>query len=149
MPGTLGSTDIFVVDILENEINRVAIGAEVIINFPSMSKRNFLGSVVSISPDVDVNTSAGQVVISINTHDAIKSGMFAEVKIETENLGEKLRKMLIIVKKSHQSFERYPMSGYLIRMESDILKIPLEKTCVSSGTIILIKFFKLYNLSSF
>ena len=112
-----------VVDILENEINKVNVGAEVIINFPSMSNKNFLGSVLSISPDVDVNTSAGQVVISINTHDKIKSGMFGEVKIEAENLGEKLlvpkeallvrngRELIFTVSDDNKSEWKYVTSG--------------------------------------
>jgi RND family efflux transporter MFP subunit len=139
-----------VVDILENEINKVAKGAEVIINFPSMSKRNFLGSVISISPDVDVNTSAGQVVISINTYDDIKSGMFAEVKIETENLGEKLlvpkeallvrngRELIFTVSDDNKSQWKYVTSAssneYLVEIVEGLN--PHEKVIVSGNFIL-------------
>lgn len=139
-----------VVDILENEINKVAKGADVMINFPSMSKRNFLGTVISVSPDVDVNTSAGQVVISINTHDNIKSGMFAEVKIETENLGEKLlvpkeallvrngRELIFTVSDDNKSQWKYVTSAssneYLVEIVEGLN--PHEKVIVSGNFIL-------------
>lgn len=139
-----------VVDILENEINKVNVGAEVIINFPNMSNKNFLGSVLSISPDVDVNTSAGQVVISINTHDDIKSGMFAEVKIEAENLGKKLlvpkeallvrngRELIFTVSDDNKSEWKYVTSGstneYLVEIVEGLN--PNEKVIVSGNFIL-------------
>jgi len=139
-----------VVDILENEINQVSVGAEVIIKFPSMNNKNFLGSVTSISPDVDINTSAGQVVIYINTQGEIKSGMFGEVKIEVENLGNKLlvpkeallvrndRELLFTISDDNKSVWKYVTSGSANEYVVEIVEgLEANERVIISGNFIL------------
>lgn len=139
-----------VVDILENEISQVVVGAEVIISFPTLKSKNYHGFVESISPKLDVITSAGEIVISLKEQDEIRSGMFAEVKIEVENLGNKLlipkeallvrngRELLFTVSADGKSVWKYVTSGSANEYVVEIVEgLQANEKVIVSGNFVL------------
>lgn len=79
------------VGVLESDISKISIGNHSIIEIPSLNNEKFYGSVSYISPYIDKETKTCKVTIRIqNQSNKIKSGMFAKVLIENENLRNRI-----------------------------------------------------------
>ncbi|MFZ5947418.1 MAG: efflux RND transporter periplasmic adaptor subunit [Stygiobacter sp.] len=79
------------VGVLESDISKISIGNHSIIEIPSLNNEKFYGSVSYISPYIDKETKTCKVTIRIqNQSNKIKSGMFAKVLIENENLKNRI-----------------------------------------------------------
>lgn len=83
------------VKILENDIVNIHPKQDVKIRFLSLPNSLYNGKIISVSPTIEDNDSTCEVVIGnlVNKSDenvSLKSGMFAEIKIEINNYGEKL-----------------------------------------------------------
>ena len=74
-------------DIYENEFNKVEIGSDLEINFPSQPEKTYKGKISFIYPSVNSTTRTVTVRANINNaNNKLKPNMFASVKIIGKNL---------------------------------------------------------------
>ncbi len=93
---TIVDTDVVYVQInvTENIINELYKGKEVTATIPSATDQSLTGKIDDISPTPDARTQLYPVKIYIENEDGlIKSGMFAEIKVQTD-----IRKSVVAVK---------------------------------------------------
>ena len=75
------------IGILESEIHKVKIGNLAEVKLPSLIGEKFKGKVERVSPFIDPETKTCKIIVTVeNAEGKIKSGMTAEVKIETNVL---------------------------------------------------------------
>ncbi|MEJ5352695.1 MAG: efflux RND transporter periplasmic adaptor subunit [Melioribacteraceae bacterium] len=79
------------VGVLENDIPRINIGKNALIEIPSLSSEKFNGRIIYISPYVDKETKTCKVTVLLqNVSNKIKPGMFANVLLEVDNLKDRI-----------------------------------------------------------
>jgi len=79
------------VGVLENDVPKISIGKNALIEIPSLSSEKFNGRIIYISPYVDKETKTCKVTVLLqNTSNKIKPGMFANVLLEVDNLKDRI-----------------------------------------------------------
>jgi RND family efflux transporter MFP subunit len=79
------------VGVIESELPLVREGSKAEVRFPALDGRQFTGTVHTVSPLVDDESRTARVTIAIpNPDGVVKSGMFANVEIVTEEIVDAL-----------------------------------------------------------
>ncbi len=78
------------VNVLESEISRIEKGAKASIKFPSIKGKLYDGKVESISPTINNETRTCEIIIKLPNDGNIKDGMFADLKIASEQYHERI-----------------------------------------------------------
>jgi len=110
-------------NLAESEVNLVKVGQEVKVLVKATGEAAFTGKVESISPSADLRTKAYPIKIKIqNPDNKLKSGMFAEIKLATEDregvlavpkeaVIERGTKKVVFVVKGDTAFEKEVTTG--------------------------------------
>ena len=78
------------VNVLEAEVNRIEVNADVIIKFSAITDKLYKGKVLSVSPLIEKDTHSCKVIIKIDNDGDIKDGMYAQVKISAEEYPDRI-----------------------------------------------------------